>query len=117
MTNNFFEVLRTGINSTFQDIGRENYCHIGLPLGGAMDRRNYLICILYYKFKCSEEYIASNLNVKRCSVTHAKRQPIYLVKSGDPLFQKNVLELQKKYPYELPKTDAPLFVALARAAK
>ncbi len=43
MTNNFFEVLRTGINSTFQDIGRENYCHIGLPLGGAMDRRNYLI--------------------------------------------------------------------------
>ncbi len=43
MTDNYFEVLRTGINSTFQDIGRANYCHIGLPFGGVMDKRNYFI--------------------------------------------------------------------------
>ena len=41
--NSFFEVLRGGINSTFQDLGRRNYFHIGLPLSGAMDARNFLI--------------------------------------------------------------------------
>jgi hypothetical protein len=70
-----------------------------------LDRRNYLICILHYKFKCSEEYIASNLDIKRCSVTHAKRQPIYLVKSADPLFHQNTVHLQKKYPFEVPDND------------
>ena len=41
MKSNFFEVLRPGINSTFQDLGRENFYHIGLPFSGAMDNRNY----------------------------------------------------------------------------
>ena len=41
--NNFFEVARAGINSTFQDLGRGNYYHIGLPFSGAMDNRNYLL--------------------------------------------------------------------------
>ena len=36
-------VLREGINSTFQDLGRDNFNHIGLPFSGAMDKRNYLI--------------------------------------------------------------------------
>ena len=43
MKNNFFEVLRVGINSTFQDQGRENFYHIGLPFSGAMDNRNFII--------------------------------------------------------------------------
>ena len=43
MTNNYFEVLRPGINTTFQDLGRKNLYHIGIPFSGAMDNRNYLI--------------------------------------------------------------------------
>ena len=43
MKSNFFEVLRPGVNSTFQDLGRENFYHIGLPFSGAMDNRNYLL--------------------------------------------------------------------------
>ena len=43
MSNNKIIVLREGINSTFQDIGRDNFYHIGLPFSGAMDKRNYLI--------------------------------------------------------------------------
>ena len=43
MTKNKIIVLREGINSTFQDIGRDNFYHIGLPFSGAMDKRNYLI--------------------------------------------------------------------------
>ena len=40
---NKITVLREGINSTFQDLGRNNFYHIGLPFSGAMDKRNYLI--------------------------------------------------------------------------
>ena len=43
MTNNYFEVLRPGINTTFQDLGRKNLYHIGIPFSGAMDNRNYLL--------------------------------------------------------------------------
>ena len=43
MKSNLFEVLRPGVNSTFQDLGRENFYHIGLPSSGAMDKRNFLL--------------------------------------------------------------------------
>ncbi len=43
MKNNYFQVVRGGLNSTFQDDGRENLYHIGLPFSGVMDKRNYLI--------------------------------------------------------------------------
>ena len=39
--NNFFEIIRAGINTTFQDNGRDNLYHIGIPFSGAMDTRNY----------------------------------------------------------------------------
>ena len=40
---NFFEILRAGINTTFQDKGRANLYHIGIPFSGAMDNRNFLL--------------------------------------------------------------------------
>ena len=43
MNKNFFEVVRSGINTTFQDLGRKNLYHIGIPFSGAMDKRNYLL--------------------------------------------------------------------------
>ena len=43
MDNNYFEIKRAGINTTFQDKGRNNLYHIGIPFSGAMDNRNYLI--------------------------------------------------------------------------
>ena len=43
MNKNHFEIIRAGVNSTFQDKGRENFYHIGIPFSGAMDNRNYLI--------------------------------------------------------------------------
>ena len=43
MSNNFFKILRAGINTTFQDKGRNNLYHIGIPFSGAMDNRNYLL--------------------------------------------------------------------------
>ena len=43
MNKNYFEIIRAGINSTFQDLGRNHLYHIGIPFSGAMDNRNYLI--------------------------------------------------------------------------
>ena len=41
MGKNYFEIIRAGINTTFQDKGRSNLYHIGIPFSGAMDNRNY----------------------------------------------------------------------------
>ena len=43
MDNNYFEIKRAGINTTFQDKGRNNLYHIGIPFSGAMDNRNFLL--------------------------------------------------------------------------
>ena len=43
MSNNFFEVLRPGINTTFQDIGRFGMQHLGVPPSGCMDHKSFLI--------------------------------------------------------------------------
>ena len=43
MKADYFKVIRGGLNSTFQDQGRKNLYHIGIPFSGVMDNRNYLI--------------------------------------------------------------------------
>jgi biotin-dependent carboxylase-like uncharacterized protein len=43
MNKNYFEIIRAGVNTTFQDKGRNNLYHIGIPFSGAMDNRNYLL--------------------------------------------------------------------------
>jgi len=43
MSNNFFEVLRSGINTTFQDKGRYHMQHLGVTPGGCMDLEAFLI--------------------------------------------------------------------------
>ncbi len=53
MSRNYFEINRAGINTTFQDIGRNNLYHIGIPFSGAMDDRN---------FKLSNCLVGNNLN-------------------------------------------------------
>ena len=40
---NSLEIIRAGINTTFQDEGRNNLYHIGIPFSGAMDKRNYIL--------------------------------------------------------------------------
>ena len=43
MSNNcYLEIIRSGLNSTFQDEGRFGLHHFGIPVSGAMDNRSYL---------------------------------------------------------------------------
>ena len=43
MSNSFFEVLRAGINTTYQDKGRFHMQHLGVAPSGCMDLRAFLI--------------------------------------------------------------------------
>jgi biotin-dependent carboxylase-like uncharacterized protein len=41
MSNTYFEILRSGINTTIQDKGRNHMYHVGISVSGAIDQRNY----------------------------------------------------------------------------
>ena len=76
-----------------------------------VDRRNYLICILYYKFNYSEQMIAdcftgTKFEIDRTTINYAKKQPIDLVCTKDRLFQKHIAFLYRKFPYDIP--DSPV---------
>ena len=43
MTKAYFEILRSGINTTFQDKGRFHMQHLGVTPGGCMDLESFLI--------------------------------------------------------------------------
>ena len=43
MSDNFFEVLRAGINTTYQDKGRFHMQHLGVAPGGCMDLKAFII--------------------------------------------------------------------------
>ena len=47
------KVIRSGLNTTFQDRGRPDLYHIGIPFSGAMDYRNYQI---------TNKLVGNNLN-------------------------------------------------------
>ena len=53
MSKNYFEIKRAGVNTTFQDRGRNNLYHIGIPFSGAMDDRN---------FKISNKLVSNEIN-------------------------------------------------------
>jgi len=43
MSDTYFEILRSGTNSSIQDKGRTNLYHIGITISGAMDQRIFSI--------------------------------------------------------------------------
>jgi biotin-dependent carboxylase-like uncharacterized protein len=43
MNNAIFKVLRSGINTTYQDEGRFGLQHLGVPPGGCMDHKSFLV--------------------------------------------------------------------------
>jgi hypothetical protein len=64
-----------------------------------IDRRNYLIAILYYKFSMVEEEIFMHTNLtSRSTINHAKRSGYELFLTKDKSFLKNIKNLLIKYP-------------------
>ena len=74
LKDNYFIVKRAGINSTFQDLGRKNLNHIGIPASGAMDKRNHTL---------SNALLKKNLDAP--TIEFAYQGP-FLIFSGDKIF-------------------------------
>jgi hypothetical protein len=70
-----------------------------------MDKRNYLIALLYYKYKFTEKRVAEELGMTREAIPSSKLQAYQLMSINDVSFIANVNDYILKYPYDFPDTD------------
>jgi len=71
MSNTYFEILRSGINTTVQDKGRNHMYHIGIAVSGAIDQRNY---------KLSNKLVNNDLS--EAVIEFAYQGPLLKLKNG-----------------------------------
>jgi len=74
-----------------------------------VDQRNYLLCILYYKFYYTEYMLrdifkGTEHELDRSTINYAKKQTITLAKVKDELFVNNIALLYSKFPFDIPET-------------
>ena len=75
MSDTYFEILRSGTNSSIQDKGRTNLYHIGITISGAMDQRIFSI---------SNALVNNNLN--EGVIEFAYQGPLLQLKNGSTNF-------------------------------
>jgi len=71
MSNTYFEILRSGINTTVQDKGRNHMHHVGIAVSGAIDQRNY---------KLSNRLVNNDLS--EAVIEFAYQGPLLKLKNG-----------------------------------
>jgi len=71
MSNTYFKILRSGINTTVQDKGRNHMYHIGIAMSGAIDQRNY---------KLSNKLVNNDLS--EAVIEFAYQGPLLKLKNG-----------------------------------
>jgi hypothetical protein len=64
-----------------------------------LDKRNYLIGILYNKYNMTEEHMASLCNINRCTIHASKNQALELIKQKNTGFLTNIEEYTERFPY------------------
>jgi UPF0271 protein len=75
MSDTYFEILRSGTNSSIQDKGRTHLYHIGITISGAMDQRIFSI---------SNALVNNNLN--EGVIEFAYQGPLLQLKNGSANF-------------------------------
>ena len=78
-----------------------------------VDPRNYLICILIYKFNYTEQRVAdlfkgTKFQIDRSTVAHAKTKPLELTK--DATFLENIALMHEKFPFDIPNECKMKFI-------
>ena len=92
MSNCIFKVLRSGINTTYQDEGRFGLQHLGIPPGGCMDHKSYLFANALVGNKKNYGVSASrNRGLKNSSGKY-----INFLDSDDILLKKSLKQLKKQ---------------------
>ena len=97
---NYFILERAGINTTFQDNGRKNLNHIGVPIGGVMDKRNYMFANALLKKDLNSPVIEFAF---QGPLLKYNGENLYIVITGDVQFQiiKNDNSLINGEPYNV----------------
>ena len=67
----YFDILRSGINTTIQDIGRNHLYHIGITVSGAIDQR---------KYKLANNLVSNSLS--EASIEFAYQGPLLKLRNG-----------------------------------
>ena len=75
MSDTYFEILRSGTNSSIQDKGRNHLYHIGITISGAMDRKIFTL---------SNALVNNNLN--EGVIEFAYQGPLLQLKNGSANF-------------------------------
>ena len=66
-----------------------------------LDQRNYVVAVLYQKFRYSEEALGSLFKVDRSSINHCKKHAYtLLVEYTDDKFIRNTFKLINKFPFD-----------------
>ena len=66
-----------------------------------VDKRTYLIGLMYYKFSYAEHAIADLTGLKRCNIQYGKNMPIQFI--NDPDYIENTKELPELFPFDFTK--------------
>lgn len=69
-----------------------------------LDKRNYLIGLLHYKYGKSSSYIGDILGVDSSTVRAAKSHAYNLLRYGDITFSANACEFIQRFPYDFPSS-------------
>jgi len=70
-----------------------------------LDKRNYVISVLYYEFKYTEEELGYIFMIDRSSVNHAKDLSYHLGKAKEEQYIENNKDLIENFPCVFPDND------------
>jgi len=90
---------------TAEDVITYFDAHIGIKktrVRSYLDKRNYIIALLHYKFNYSELVLEGMYNIDRSTINHSKKSPHDLIKSNNQDFLDNNKKLIELFPYDFP---------------
>ena len=69
-----------------------------------LDKRNYLIGLLHYKYGKNSQFIAECFNIDSSTVRASKAHAYNLLSYNDITFSANACEFIQRFPYDFPSS-------------
>lgn len=82
-----------------------------------VDKKCYLIALLYYKFFVKEELIGSYCNMNHSTINYSKKKVCDLFITKNKAFMDNVNELYEKFPYDFTSPESVTRIRVSKIIK
>ena len=89
-------------------------CQVKTRARAEVDKKCYLIALLYYKFFLTEEAIGSYCDMNHSSINYSKKKVCDLFVTKNKTFMDNINKLYNRFPYDF---AAPESVARIKVSK